>query len=111
MEIHKNNYEIVYVTIVYIYIILGISYMGIEKAIPRNYVAIIGYFLFKMVTGYDKCTLSYIECKLRHVKKEDSYIYDFLHSIISLKNTPHKVYLYAIACIFIVVYFKRLLHF
>ena len=107
METEYFNF--VYIGIVYIYFILGICYMAFEKAIPRNYIAIILYFFFKMLSGYDKCTISYIECKLRNVKKEDSYIYDFLHSIINLKNTSHKLYLYTIASVFICFYiFKSL---
>jgi len=103
MEIHKNNYEIIYIFIIYLFLILGILYIK-EGAIPRNYIAIIVYFLFKMISSYDKCTLSYIECKLRKVKKEDGYIYDFLHSIVSVRETPHKLYIYITAIIFIVFY-------
>ena len=60
-----------------------------------------------MLSDYDKCTLSYIECKLRGVKKKDGYIYDFLHSIIELKHTPHAKYFYILAGLFI-GYFIRL---
>jgi hypothetical protein len=104
MEIHENNYEIVYTIIVYTFILLGISFMY-EGYIPRQYAVIVGYFLFKMITDYDKCTLSYIECKLRNVKKEDGYIYDFLHSIVDLKNTPHGNHFYIISFILLIFYF------
>ena len=57
-----------------------------------------------MVTGYDKCTLSYIECKLRNVKKEDGYLYDFIKSITNSKN--QNCYLIAIVFIFVFFYQK-----
>ena len=33
------------------------------------------YFLFRMITDYRKCTMSYMECKLRGVKKEKGIIF------------------------------------
>ena len=107
---YKINYEIIYVSIVYIFIFAGLIYLS-EGNIPRNYIAIVLFFFFKMVTMYDKCTISYIECKLRNVKKEDGYLYDFLNSIIKLKNTPQAIYIYAIAIIFIIFFLKQSLHF
>ena len=88
----KNNYEIIYVVIAYIYIGLGICFMGIDKRIPTQYIVLVVYFVFKMVTLYDKCTLTYLECKLRNVKKENGFLYDFLHSIISISHTPRANY-------------------
>ena len=106
MEIHENNYQIIYVSIVYIFIILGLLYIR-EGNIPRNYIAILVYFIFKMVTLYDKCTVSYIECKLRNVKREEGYLNDFLHSIISLRYTQHAKFIYIIGAIFVCVFIKQ----
>ena len=108
MILSENNYQIIYICIVYYYLGIGLLYLKVEKRVPKWYVAIIIYFLFKMLTGYDKCTISYIECKLRNVKKQDGYIYDFLHSIISLKDTLHGIYIYLIGIVFILVYIKEL---
>ena len=41
MEIYENNYQIVYVFITYIFIIIGLLYLK-EGHIPRNY----GLFYF-----------------------------------------------------------------
>ena len=103
----KNNYEIIYVVIAYIYICLGICFMAIDKRIPTQYIVLVVYFVFKMVTLYDKCTLTYLECKLRNVKKENGYLYDFLHSIVSLRDTPHANYFYMIAFIFVIFYLNQ----
>ena len=51
------------------------------------------FFLVKMVFNYRKCTISYIECKLRNVKKEDGYINKFMNDIIDFREKM-KVYLY-----------------
>jgi hypothetical protein len=106
MEISDNNYEIVYLFIVYVYFILGLCFLS-EGYIHRNYIIILGYFLFKMLTSYDKCTISYIECKIRNVKKEEGYLNDFLQSITNLRDTKHKNILYAISSIFILFYIKQ----
>lgn len=103
---YKINYEIIYVSIVYIFIFAGLIYLS-EGNIPRNYIAIVLFFFFKMVTMYDKCTISYIECKLRNVKKEDGYLYDFLHSIIILRDTPHAKFIYAIFTVLILFFIKQ----
>ena len=103
----ENNYQIIYVLILYLYIAIGICFMAVDKHIPRGYITIIIYFCFKMITLYDKCTLSYLECKLRNVKKEDGYLYDFLHSIVSLRDTPHAIYFYIISFIFVVFYYNQ----
>jgi hypothetical protein len=106
MEIYENNYQIVYVFITYIFIIIGLLYLK-EGHIPRNYIAILVYFIFKMVTLYDKCTVSYIECKLRNVKKEEGYLNDFLHSIVSLRYTNHAKFIYIVGIIFVFVFIKQ----
>jgi hypothetical protein len=44
------------------------------------------YLLFKWITDYRKCTVSYMECKLRGVKKEQGYIYRYLEPIFNLRD-------------------------
>jgi hypothetical protein len=46
------------------------------------------YLLFKWVTNYRKCTASYLECKMRGVKKEQGYIYRYLNPIFDLRTNP-----------------------
>ena len=60
-----------------------------------------------MVTLYDECTVSYIECKLRNVKKEEGYLNDFLHSIVSLTYTNHAKFIYIWNYICICIYKTR----
>ena len=95
-----------YILTVYIFLFIG-GFYSIEGGIPRNYIAILAYFLFKMITLYDKCTLSYLECRLRNVKKEDGYLHRFLHSIISLRDTPHVYPIYILGFIHILFYLSN----
>lgn len=53
--------------------------------------------MFKIAFGYKKCTLSYIEVKLRGVPKEEGYIYRLLDGFIELRKTRHFPVLMAIA--------------
>ena len=98
----------IYNIIIFVYLLIGILYVIFDKVIPSaNYMSLIIFFTFKMLTNYRKCTFSYIECKLRNVKKQDGYIYDFLQSIIGLKDTQHSIYIYLVGIIFIIVHFKN----
>ena len=101
-----NLYENVYIGIVYIYLILGLLY-GAEGRIPNEYIGFLIFFLFKMIFFYEKCTLSYLECKLRNVKKENGYLYDFLHSIIILRSTPYSKYFYICAAVLIFLFIMQ----
>jgi hypothetical protein len=48
------------------------------------------YLLIKWLTDYRKCTVSYIECKLRGVKKEAGYLYRYLEPILNLNRHPDR---------------------
>ena len=50
-----------------------------NKKINEIALTMVGYFLFRWITNYRQCTISYLECKLRGVKKEDGYIYNILN--------------------------------
>ena len=39
------------------------------------------YLLFRFITNYRKCTLSYVECKVRGIPKEKGYLYNILNYI------------------------------
>ena len=106
MELHDNDYEIVYLFIVYTFFCIGLICFA-DGYIHRNYIAILGFIIFKMITLYDKCTISYIECKLRKVKKEEGYLNDFLDSIVKLRYTPHAKFIYLISAVFILTFIKQ----
>ncbi len=60
------------------------------------------FFLFKWLTDYRKCTVSYYECKLRGVKKEKGYIYNFMEPIYDVNKRKDRCLFYFIV---ILIYF------
>ena len=57
-----------------------------------------------MIFNYRKCTISYIECKLRNVKKDHGYINNFVNQIIDIRETNSSIFIYIYA--FIIIYFN-----
>ena len=57
-----------------------------NKKINEIALTMIGYFLFRWITNYRKCTISYLECKLRGVKKDDGYIYNILNQLFDVNK-------------------------
>jgi hypothetical protein len=69
-----------------IYVCLGPLLYSVTGDVPQWYIAILLFISFKVVFKYEKCTVSYIECKARGVKKEEGYIYNFLNSFHKLRD-------------------------
>ena len=59
------------------------------------------YFLFRMLTDYRKCTLSYIECKIRNVDKKQGHINKILNNLIDYNKKSYRFFIY-IFLIFII---------
>jgi len=91
--------------IVYLFLFLGLFLLNNDSTIPKVYMVILLFFLIKMLFNYRKCTISYIECKLRKVKKEQGYLNRFLDSIIDLRYTPHIYVIYFLSAIILYYYF------
>jgi hypothetical protein len=51
-------------------------------------IAICIFLLIKWLSDYRKCTVSYLECKLRGVSKESGYIYMYLDPVLNLNRHP-----------------------
>lgn len=66
------------------------------------------YFLLKWITNYRKCTVSYIECKIRKVKKENGYIYNILEEIFKLNETKNIMYIYIFTFIILYINYNNL---
>jgi hypothetical protein len=92
--------------IVYLFLFLGLFLLNNDSTIPKVYMVILLFFLIKMLFNYRKCTISYIECKLRKVKKEQGYLNSFLNSIIDLRYTPHVYIMYFLSAIILYYYFN-----
>ena len=70
--------------------------------------SICGYFLFRWITNYRKCTVSYIECKVRGVKKEKGFIYQKLNHIFDYNKSKYRYILYIITLIILLINYHKL---
>ena len=48
------------------------------------------FLLYKFILDERKCTVSYLECKIRKVKKEKGFVYNALNEIYDLNKTKYK---------------------
>jgi hypothetical protein len=69
-----------------VYVGTGALIMSTTDDIPQWYMALLFLIYFKVLFRYDKCTVSYVECKARGVNKCDGYIYSFLDSFNRLRE-------------------------
>ena len=77
------------IVITYLYLLIGMISILLKKPLHRTYIVILVFMLFKFITNYRLCTLSYIECKIRDVKRDQSYLNQVLDPIIHLRETEH----------------------
>jgi hypothetical protein len=90
-------------SIIILYILSSFFIIFTNKIFIREYIALFIFISFKTIFNYKKCTISYIECKLRGVKKEEGYLYTFLQNFINIRYT--KYFPLFICYIFIVLYY------
>ena len=67
--------------------------------------ALVLFFTIKWLLNYRKCTISYIECVARGVKKEKGYLYNLLNGIVDLRYDKDIILIYIIGFIFLYYYF------
>lgn len=73
--------------------------------LPTFYMTFILFFTFKWIFNYRKCTISYIECAIRGVNKEQGYLFTFLENIINLRYTKDIKIYYILSLVLIIYYF------
>ena len=72
--------------IIVIYVVLGLAYLsGRVGPVPEWYCMLSLYLGFKWIFDYRKCTLSYLECKLRGVSREQGYLNRFLDELVDMR--------------------------
>ena len=87
--------------IIKLFLSYGIYYMVLNLAIQTSYIKLLLFLFLKIVFDYTKCTISYIEVKLRGVKKEEGYLYNLLTSLNNIRNHKDFLILFFIINIFI----------
>lgn len=71
------------------YMGVGLWFMARWVDMPQWYPVLLIFFVFKIVTNYQKCTFSYIECKvLRGVKRERGLLNALTGGVVSLRDIP-----------------------
>ena len=76
-------YELI---LVYSYLAIGIYCICNNYNIDQNYMILLIFFLLKTLFDYRKCTVSYLETKLRSVKKKDGYLFALMDDILNIRN-------------------------
>ena len=89
--------------ITYLYLLIGYYLIVKNYNLPKKYITLLIFFTLKIIFNYRKCTISYLECKIRGVKKEEGYLYQFLENIINIRNTNH-YYILLLGVIYIYYY-------
>lgn len=93
---------IIYIFI-YIYLVLGLLCLFKNGKTPKYYIGILIFFSFKWIFNYRKCTLSWAECKIRGVKKEEGYLNRLLDSIVDVRYSKN-IYIILTMCFIIILY-------
>lgn len=89
------------------FIIVGLLHILLNLTFPNWFFAIIVFFGFKWLFNYRKCTISYIEVKLRGVKKEEGYLYRFLNDIVDYRENPKMIFVYPLIAVFVLYHYSK----
>ena len=87
------------------YLLFGLYHMVYNLELDPNYTILLLFFTFKIIINFRKCTLSYIECKLRGVKKEQGYLNQFFDKLFDIRNENEKTTKLLLLISFIVLYY------
>ena len=79
-----------------------------NKTINYNTLCLSLYFMLKWLTNYRKCTVSYLECKIRGVKKEQGYLYNILEEIFDLNQSNLKYLVYLFTIIILIINYNKI---
>lgn len=101
LETLLKTYPLIYLLFLY----LTITIFFHNKYINNISITLCIYFLLKWITNYRKCTISYIECKLRGVSKEKGYINQVLDSILDYNKHKYRFYIYLFTFLLLLVHF------
>ena len=74
-----------------------------NKELPLLYLFCMAFCSMKVITNYRVCSIAYLECKVREIKREESLVNRFLDPMVDARYTDH-VYLLSIMTFVILVY-------
>jgi len=88
--------------IIYLFLCIGLYFMILNIYIPTEYMHLLLFFTIKILIDYRKCNISYLECKIRNVKKEEGYLNYLINSVCDIKYRKDFGIFLFIVCIFII---------
>jgi hypothetical protein len=74
---------------VYSYLIYGLISLFLNHQVTMLYLILLLFCSFKVTTNYRVCSVAYMECKVRGIKREESLMNQFLDPIVDLRYTDH----------------------
>ena len=95
------------IILIYLYLFYGFYNIYTEELLTTLYIAILGFMLFKIITDYRSCTLAYAECKIRNVKRHESYINMILDPLIDSRKSKHVYVIVGLGLIILYYYFTK----
>ena len=87
----------------YSYLLLGIYFIYAKIDTPFIYLVCLGFASFKVIFNYRICSVAYLECKTRGVKRDESFVNQFLNPIVDTRYSDH-IYILTILSFFILTY-------
>jgi hypothetical protein len=54
------------------------------------------FLLVKWITDYRKCTISYLECKIRNIPKDEGIVNGILTPILDINKQKNKIFIYVL---------------
>lgn len=99
---------------VYGYLWIGLLMIINKVEVPLLYLFCLAFCSFKVISNYRVCSIAYLECKIRDIKRDQSLMNKFLDPIVDLRYTNHIYILTVLSFIILTynfVYLKRLNNF
>ena len=72
------------------YLLYGLYHIIHNIELDPQYTFLLLFFTFKIIIDYRKCTISYLECKIRGVKQEEGYLNQFFNKLFDIRNENDK---------------------
>ena len=96
-----------FTSILYILLILSLFSTNIKIISISIYIA--SFFLLKWIFNFKKCTLGYLECKIRNVSKSEGYINKICNDYGDMINDENVDLLFIISFLIIITQFIKLI--
>jgi hypothetical protein len=74
---------------VYSYLLYGLISIFFNHQVTMLYLILLLFCTFKVTTNYRVCSVAYMECRVRGIKREASLMNQFLDPIVDLRYTDH----------------------